>query len=645
MRPTIHCADVLDWAAAYQGEPFHALLCDPPYELGFMGRQWDATGIAFRPETWRAFWPLLHPGAFGMAFAGSRGWHRMAVAIEDAGYIIHPTMFLYCYGSGFPKSTRIKGCECAERGKSASTQTGASHYVPGLQHAEVRTASVAEEGQESLLLAELSQPSDYQIHSDSEQVRSNGNEVSRDGVTGRQEPGLERRRDVQAQQGQLHRAEVHSMPAGISADGAQGRLRDGASDRDGAVSTATVGAGRSSTPHRPQHTEQRSEQPRTMAGQHQPQSDGARSYCDRCGLPIVDAWQGHRYGLQALKPAVEPIIVFQKPYAGRPVDSITATGAGALNIAAGRIAGEPWIRDNTRGQARIYDGWGMRPNVKENTSGGRWPSNLILQHHELCEPIGERRVRTAWSQPTRGDKSGSYLFNVGNAQQGQSIGYTDADGYETITAWRCAPGCAVAALGAQSGDVRSAGMYTKGANGVGAKAGPASVPVDGLTSATYADAGNAARFFYNADWQAERLEAADAVIYQAKASTAEREAGLSGRQKRELQMHYMSPDTSGNSHNTTGQHAAVRANVHPTIKPIALAEHLARLLLPPALYAPRRLFVPFAGAGSECIGAMRAGWEHVEGVELEEDHVSIARARIDYWAERGTQPSLFEGDE
>ena len=57
--------------------------------------------------------------------------------------------------------------------------------------------------------------------------------------------------------------------------------------------------------------------------------------------------------------------------------------------------------------------------------------------------------------------------------------------------------------------------------------------------------------------------------------------------------------------------------IHPTCKPIALARHLATLLLPPARYAPRRLFVPFAGVASECIGAMQAGWEHVDGVELE----------------------------
>ncbi len=77
--------DVMKWAAGYTGPKFHALLCDPPYELGFMGKDWDRSGIAFNPETWEALAEHLLPGAFGMAFASSRGWHRLAVAIEDAG--------------------------------------------------------------------------------------------------------------------------------------------------------------------------------------------------------------------------------------------------------------------------------------------------------------------------------------------------------------------------------------------------------------------------------------------------------------------------------------------------------------------------------------------------------------------------------
>lgn len=68
---------------------------------------------------------------------------------------------------------------------------------------------------------------------------------------------------------------------------------------------------------------------------------------------------------------------------------------------------------------------------------------------------------------------------------------------------------------------------------------------------------------------------------------------------------------------------------HPTLKPIDLCEYIARLILPPKRQdAPRRLLVPFAGAGSEMIGALEAGWEDVTGVELEEQSAEWARARI-----------------
>jgi site-specific DNA-methyltransferase (adenine-specific) len=111
MSYQIVCADVLAWAAEYEGEPFMACLCDPPYHLkgGFMSKDWDKDGpdaIAFQPETWAAIADHLHPGAFLMAFGGSRTHHRMAIAMEDAGLILHPTM-VWLNGQSFPKATQI----------------------------------------------------------------------------------------------------------------------------------------------------------------------------------------------------------------------------------------------------------------------------------------------------------------------------------------------------------------------------------------------------------------------------------------------------------------------------------------------------------------------------------------------------------
>lgn len=70
---------------------------------GFMGKTWDSGDISFQPETWRVMWEALKPGAHLAAFGGTRGFHRMFCAIEDAGFEIRDTL-MWVYGQGFPKS-------------------------------------------------------------------------------------------------------------------------------------------------------------------------------------------------------------------------------------------------------------------------------------------------------------------------------------------------------------------------------------------------------------------------------------------------------------------------------------------------------------------------------------------------------------
>jgi site-specific DNA-methyltransferase (adenine-specific) len=80
---------------------------------GFMGQQWDGGNVAFRVETWREVLRVLKPGAHLLAFGGTRTFHRMACAIEDAGFEIRDTIF-WLYGSGFPKSHDVsKGIDRA----------------------------------------------------------------------------------------------------------------------------------------------------------------------------------------------------------------------------------------------------------------------------------------------------------------------------------------------------------------------------------------------------------------------------------------------------------------------------------------------------------------------------------------------------
>jgi DNA modification methylase len=83
-----------------------SIVTDPPYELGFMGKSWDSTGIAYSADLWSECLRVLKPGGHMLAFSGSRTYHRMACAIEDAGFQIRDQI-MWVYGSGFPKSHNI----------------------------------------------------------------------------------------------------------------------------------------------------------------------------------------------------------------------------------------------------------------------------------------------------------------------------------------------------------------------------------------------------------------------------------------------------------------------------------------------------------------------------------------------------------
>ena len=94
--------------------------------VGFMGKEWDGGDIAFRPDTWKLAYDLLKPGGYLLAFSASRNYHRMAVAIEDAGFEIRDQI-MWIYGSGFPKSMNIgKNIDKIHRGVRHGTKDSSS---------------------------------------------------------------------------------------------------------------------------------------------------------------------------------------------------------------------------------------------------------------------------------------------------------------------------------------------------------------------------------------------------------------------------------------------------------------------------------------------------------------------------------------
>src|SRR4030095_12596252 len=378
--PQLVCDDVLHWAETYDGPPFHALLCDAPYHLqdkgiklgrglpggkglrvsgtgtGFMGKSWDGGDIAFRPDTWRALAQHLLPGAFGMTFGSSRGWHRLACAIEDAGMVIRPSIFMlgWATGQGWPKATRIDT---------------AVDQAAGVDRAYVGEGPYA---------------------------------------------GRKPRADHD-RQGLTYADDTYVRPAG---------------------------------------------QPLFA-----PATDLAKT------------WAGHRYGGQALKPSLEPVIVWQKPYHGRPVDSITATGAGAL-----------WIEESRVG-IPIAD-------VLGNSGGKRWPPNLALVHLPECKPRGTQKIPGNGRPHCEGNvyEKTDLVYGSYKAEPYKSRN-TAPDGTETVQTYDCAPECPVAAFDRQAGE-RTTGARAGGGLKFGGSAyahDATSLQMESFASVNGGDTGPASR--------------------------------------------------------------------------------------------------------------------------------------------------------
>ena len=122
---TLYCGDcreVLPSLGFHNGDRCTAVVSDPPYGLEFMGKDWDAgvPGVHF----WQLIAAACLPGAPLLAFGGTRTFHRLVCAIEDAGWEVRDTItYIWCYGSGFPKSLDIS--------KSLDKAAGAEREIVG----------------------------------------------------------------------------------------------------------------------------------------------------------------------------------------------------------------------------------------------------------------------------------------------------------------------------------------------------------------------------------------------------------------------------------------------------------------------------------------------------------------------------------
>lgn len=106
MKTQLLKGDNLELLPTLADNSIDAIVTDPPYELGFMGKSWDSSGIAYKVALWAECLRVLKPGGHLIAFGGSRTYHRLACAVEDAGFEIRDQL-MWVYGSGFPKSLDV----------------------------------------------------------------------------------------------------------------------------------------------------------------------------------------------------------------------------------------------------------------------------------------------------------------------------------------------------------------------------------------------------------------------------------------------------------------------------------------------------------------------------------------------------------
>jgi DNA modification methylase len=131
MAWTIHHGDCREVMATLDAESVDAIVSDPPYGLSFMGKGWDhgVPGVEFWTEAMR----VAKPGAHLLAFGGTRTYHRLACAIEDAGWEIRDCV-MWVYGSGFPKSHDVS--------KAIDKAAGAEREVVGTRSMNTGVASL-----------------------------------------------------------------------------------------------------------------------------------------------------------------------------------------------------------------------------------------------------------------------------------------------------------------------------------------------------------------------------------------------------------------------------------------------------------------------------------------------------------------------
>ena len=325
-----------------------SIVTDPPYELGFMGKKWDSSGIAYSVELWQQCLRVLKPGGHLLSFGGTRTWHRVAVGIEDAGFEIRDSM-AWLYGSGFPKSLDVSKAIDKNNGKPQPTPEFKQFLRAGKAKANLTSEQIDKAlGFTSAVFSPHYVGNNPQIeYPTKEKYKTLKKLLNLDDSFDYLIDWAEAQREVIGQQ-------------------SQGKL--------------AVAPGQD--------------------------NDRSQIQLDITAPSTLEAQQWQGWGT-ALKPAFEPIVVARKPIEGTVANNVLKWGTGGLNIDGSRIGSETISTHNApKGSFAGGDENRGSDTSSYKTHTGRWPANIILDPYTaelLDEQSGQSTSRAGKSRTSNND--------------------------------------------------------------------------------------------------------------------------------------------------------------------------------------------------------------------------------------------------